>query len=149
MSSRLRHRFVKIKSLGLYISLVKNYARFTIESNLGRFSGIVEDPVDFVAEMARLTNEYRFGIQSFKGAAVVVTTEAVSVNRGYLTKMEKLKNWSFCSTDEICIYSGPYALMLKDDGIHLPVGQHSRSFFDLYLNALRYFYTEAQIPAEK
>lgn len=149
MRLRAKHRFVKITSLELYISLVKNYTRFTIDSNLGRFSGIVEDPVDFVAEMAKLTGSHKFGQASFKDAIVIITTEAMSVTRDYLMDMERAKKWSYRATDEICIYTEQYNNMLSDVDVHLPVCQHCVSFFHLYLNAIRYLYTAAKIPAEK
>lgn len=149
MKLNRQRRFVRIQSFDLYVSSIKNCTRFTIDSNIGRFSGIAEDPVDFIAEMAAITGKYRFGEKSFNHTAVTITTDAAIVNREYLTEMEQEKNWSYGQLDEICIYSGSYKAMRSDMNIHLPVGQHCFSLFNLYLNALRYLYTMSRVPAEK
>lgn len=118
--------------LSLYISLSTRIAAYEIKCLDRVFVGHVSDPVDFVAELNALIEQESI---RFKDCKIIITTDMDYVNKNYL------KEQNLVYPDKVCILQTDYEVLNQYHLHDLPVHQHCRSFFDLYLNVIRYIKT--------
>ena len=118
--------------LSLYISLSKHIAAYEVKCLDRVFVGHVSDPVDFVAELNALIEQESI---RFKDCKITITTDMDYVNKNYL------KEQHLVYPDKVCVLQTDYEVLNQYHLHDLPVHQHCRSFFDLYLNAIRYIKT--------
>ena len=124
--------YTNVLMLSLYISLSKHIAAYEIKCLDRVFVGHVSDPVDFVAELNELIEQESI---RFKNCKIVITTDMDYVDKNYL------KEQHLVYPDKVCVLQTDYEVLNQHYLYDFPVYQYCRSFFDLYLNAIRYIKT--------
>lgn len=124
--------YTNVLTLSLYVSLSRHAAAYEITCADRTFVGHVPDPVDLVAELSELIDrEYII----FKDCEIILTTDMDYVDKNYLKENHCMY------PDKVCILQTNYELLNAYNLRDLPVHQHCSSFFDLYLNTIRYIKT--------
>lgn len=138
----------KVKKLVLFVSVLHNQTNYQLvcEGKDGQdnaFSGIVTDPIDFIADVSPVVDKYGL---DFSDSLVVILTDASTVSAEYRQALDIVRS---DMQDRVCILGESYSDVMRCYDYAWPVHQHCKVFFDLYLNAVRYLKTMSESMNKK